>query len=102
MLNTDHSLNSENKTYVILKNVLCNVYCQYCEENWLCYNEIQLYHSIHLKAMPHVAGNAHPLLIKSPQSGLTLRFQFVSTAASAAAAAAMTFASHVKTIWALP
>ena len=37
------------------------------------------------------------LLIKSPQSGVTLCFQFVS-----AAAAAMTFASHVKTDWANP
>ena len=43
-------------------------------------------------------------IIKSPQSGVTLCFQFVSAAASAsaAAAAAMTFASHVKTIWASP
>ena len=37
----------------------------------------------------------NPYLIKSPQSGVTLCFQFVSAAASAAAA--MTFASHVKT-----
>ena len=36
-------------------------------------------------------------IIKSPQSGVTLCFQFVS-----AAAAAMTFASHVKTVWASP
>ena len=38
-------------------------------------------------------------LIKSPQCGVTLCFQFVSApaSASAAAAAAMTFASHVKT-----
>ena len=35
-------------------------------------------------------------IIKSPQSGVTLCFQFVS-AASASAAAAKTFASHVKT-----
>ena len=41
------------------------------------------------------------LLIKSPQSGVTLCFQFVSAAASAAAAA-KTFASHVKTVWAKP
>ena len=42
---------------------------------------------------------------KSPQSGVTLCFQFVSataSAAAAAAAAAMTFASHVKTVWAKP
>ena len=37
-------------------------------------------------------------LIKSPQSGVTLCFQFVS----AAATAAMTFASHVKTVSAKP
>ena len=38
-------------------------------------------------------------VIKSPQSGVTLCFQFGSTAAaSAAAAAAMTFVSHVKTV----
>ena len=45
-------------------------------------------------------------VIKSPQSGVTLCFQFVSAAASAsasaAAAAAMTFASHVKTVSARP
>ena len=40
------------------------------------------------------------MIIKSPQSGVTLCFQFVSAAASAAAAAANTFASHVKTVWA--
>ena len=41
-------------------------------------------------------------IIKSPQSGVTLCFQFVSAAASAsaAAAAAKTFASYVKTVWA--
>ena len=46
-----------------------------------------------------------PLLhfFKSPQSGVTLCFQFVSAAASASsAAAAMTFASRVKTVWARP
>ena len=37
-------------------------------------------------------------IIKSPQSGVTLCFQFVS----AASAAATTFASHVKTVWAKP
>ena len=38
-------------------------------------------------------------LVKSPQSGVNLCLQFVSAAASTAAAAAtMTFASHVKTI----
>ena len=36
------------------------------------------------------------VIIKSPQSGVTLCFQFVSAAASASAAAAMTFASHFK------
>ena len=41
-------------------------------------------------------------LIKSPQSGVTLCFQFVSAAASTAAAAAMTFASRVKTVSASP
>ena len=41
------------------------------------------------------------LIIKSLQSGVTLWFQFVSAAASAAATA-MTFASHVKTVWARP
>ena len=41
------------------------------------------------------------ILIKSPQSGVTLCFQFVS-AASATAGSAKTFASHVKTIWAKP
>ena len=41
----------------------------------------------------------HPYFIKSPQSGVTLCFRFVSAAASAsAAAAAMTFASEVKTV----
>ena len=35
------------------------------------------------------------IIIKSPQSGMTLCFQFVS---AAAASAAMTFASHVKTV----
>ena len=38
-------------------------------------------------------------LIKSPQSGVTLCFQFIS-AASAASTAAKTFPSHVKTVWA--
>ena len=42
------------------------------------------------------------IIIKSPQSGVTLCFQFVSAAASPSAAAAMTFASHVKTVWASP
>ena len=45
-------------------------------------------------------------LIKSPQSGVTLCFQFVSAlsaaAAATASAAATTFASHVKTVWAKP
>ena len=45
-------------------------------------------------------------IIKSPQFGVTLCFQFVSAAVSASAAAAaaatMTFASHVKTVWASP
>ena len=36
-------------------------------------------------------------IIKSPQFGVTLCFQFVS-----AAAAAKTFASHIKTLWASP
>ena len=36
-------------------------------------------------------------IIKSPQSGVTLCFQFVSVSATAAA---MTFVSHVKTVWA--
>ena len=38
------------------------------------------------------------LIFKSPQSGVTLCFQFVS----AASATAKTFPSHVKTIWAKP
>ena len=41
-----------------------------------------------------------PSLIKSPRSGVTLCFQFVS--AAAASAAATTFASHIKTISAKP
>ena len=43
-------------------------------------------------------------IIKSPQSGVTLCFQFVSSAAAAAAAAAaaMAFASHSKTVSARP
>ena len=41
-------------------------------------------------------------IIKSPQSGVTLCFQFVSAASVSASAAATTFASHVKTIWAKP
>ena len=50
-------------------------------------------------------------MIRSPQSGVTLCFQFVSAAAAsasasastaAAAAAAVTFASHTKTVWAKP
>ena len=41
--------------------------------------------------------------IKSPRSGVTLCFQSVSAAsASAASAAAKTFPSHVKTVWAKP
>ena len=39
-------------------------------------------------------------LIKSPRSGVTLCFQFVS--AASASAAAKTFASHVKTVSAKP
>ena len=39
-----------------------------------------------------------PSLIKSPRSGVTLCFQFIS----AASAAAKTFPSHVKTPWAKP
>ena len=48
------------------------------------------------------------VIIKSPQSGVTLCFQFVSTASAAttasaaASAVATTFASHVKTVWAKP
>ena len=41
-----------------------------------------------------------PKLIKSPWSGVTLCLQFVS--ATTSAATAMTFASHVKTVWAKP
>ena len=46
-------------------------------------------------------------VIKSSQSGVTLCFQFVSAASTAAAfvtssAAATTFVSHVKTVWAKP
>ena len=45
-------------------------------------------------------------IIKSPQSGVTLCFQFVSpsaaASAAAASAAATTFVSHVKTVWAKP
>ena len=44
-------------------------------------------------------------IIKSPRSGVTLCFQFVSAASaatSAASAASTTFASHVKTFWAKP
>ena len=44
---------------------------------------------------------AYTVIFKSPQSGPTLCFQFVS-AAAAASAAATTFASHVKTVWAKP
>ena len=40
----------------------------------------------------------YALLFKSPRSGVTLCFQFVS----AASAAAKTFPSHVKTVWAKP
>ena len=39
-------------------------------------------------------------IFKSPQSGVTLCFQFVSAAGAGAAAATMTFASHVKAVWA--
>ena len=39
-------------------------------------------------------------IIKSPRSGVTLCFQFVS--AVSASAAAKTFPSHVKTVWAKP
>ena len=38
------------------------------------------------------------IIIKSPQPGVTLCFQFVS----AASAAATTFVSHVKTVWTKP
>ena len=41
------------------------------------------------------------ILIKSPRSGVTLCFQSVS-ATSAASAAAKTFPSHIKTVWAKP
>ena len=41
--------------------------------------------------------NAGLLSLKSPRSGVTLCFQFVSATASAAATI---FASHVKTVWA--
>ena len=37
-------------------------------------------------------------LFKSPQSGETLCFQFVSTASTTASTAATTFASYVKTV----
>ena len=47
-----------------------------------------------------------PQWVKSPQSGVTLCFQFVSASmfvsTSTAATAAMTFASHIKTVWAAP
>ena len=40
------------------------------------------------------------MIFKSPRSGVTLCFQFVSAASAAASAAAKTFPSHVKTVWA--
>ena len=40
-------------------------------------------------------------IIKSPRSGVTLCFQFVS-AAAAASATATTFTSHIKIVWAKP
>ena len=41
-------------------------------------------------------------IIKSPQSGVTLCFQFISAASDGASDAATTFASHVKTVSAKP
>ena len=43
--------------------------------------------------------HSSPYIIKSPRSGVTLCFQFVS-AASATATAATAFASYAKTFWA--
>ena len=59
------------------------------------------YNCSHLTAMNPVS----TLIFKSPQSRVTLCFQFVSAASAAAAsaaasAAATTSASHVKTVWA--
>ena len=50
----------------------------------------------------HIAGYIETPIIKSPQSGVTLCFQFVSSTSAAVSAAATTFASHVKTVWAKP
>ena len=50
------------------------------------------------KTTEHLVCYSGHSLIKSPQSGVTLCFQFVS----AAAATAITFASHIKTVWAKP
>ena len=44
--------------------------------------------------------NRNQNIFKSPRSGVTLCFQFVS--AASASAAAKTFPSHVKTVWAKP
>ena len=42
------------------------------------------------------------LFIKSPRSVVTLYFQFVSASTTSPAAAAKTFASHVKTVFTKP
>ena len=45
----------------------------------------------------------HFCIIKSPQSGVILCFQFVSAASAASASAATkTFPSHIKTVWSKP
>ena len=49
---------------------------------------------------PSIKRNCLTPLFKSPRSGVTLCFQFVS--ASSASAAAKIYPSHVKTVWAKP
>ena len=49
--------------------------------------------------LPHWS---HVFLALSHHDIVTLCFQFVSTSAAMSAAAAMTFASHIKTVWANP
>ena len=56
--------------------------------------EVQMHESAGWSQL--LLGNRHSV-IKSPRSGVTLGFQFVSVSA-----AAMTFASHVKTVLAKP
>ena len=84
------------KLWISKLQYLAHFLCVWVEANW--FSAVWL-----SKWLPsgHIGFLVSRLLIKSPQSGVTLCFQFVSAASAAAtsvSAAATTFASHIKTV----